>query len=476
MVFFKSEDFDGLDQSKDYLFGGRTFTVYEVTEDGVTEVFTSGDDFEALTWEYLPDYYNCSNDNNVLDDRSGKKGPEAESVTVGQVDGRTYAFIALERTGGVMVYDVTDPDNSAFVNYINSRDFTSIVPGSEEYDDGELDKWVTGGDVAPEGLAFIPAAQSHNGKALLLAACEVSGTVAVYELTAKEPDDDEDHGGSGGGSSVTRYTITASAGEGGSISPSGSVRVTRGGDRTFTITAEEGYEISDVLVDGESVGAVRTYTFEDVRAGHTIEARFSTLEETQPGGETDIGESDTPLTPLPFTDVDNEAWYAGAVRYVVDNGLMEGTSAATFAPGTLLTRSMLAQILYNMEGRPATAEAAAFTDVDADAWYAGAVAWAAAQGIVTGYGDGAFGPGDPITREQVAAILYRYAQYKGEAVTASGDLSAFTDSAAVSSWAQTAMAWAVGSGLINGKDGGVLDPQGSATRAEATAILMRYCQ
>src|SRR5699024_1968374 len=119
--------------------------------------------FEALTWEYLPGYYNCSNDNNVLDDRSGKKGPESESITVGQVDGRTYAFIALERTGGVMVYDVTDPANAAYVNYINSREFKAIVPGSEEYEDGELDKWVTGGDVAPEGLAFIPAAQSPTG-------------------------------------------------------------------------------------------------------------------------------------------------------------------------------------------------------------------------------------------------------------------------------------------------------------------------
>ena len=128
---------------------GRTFTIYEAGENGVTEVFTSGDDFEALTAQYLPDYYNCSNDNAVVDDRSGKKGPEAESVTVGTVDGRTYAFVALERTGGVMVYDVTEPASARYVNYINTRDFASVVEGSEEYEDGELDKWVTGGDVAP---------------------------------------------------------------------------------------------------------------------------------------------------------------------------------------------------------------------------------------------------------------------------------------------------------------------------------------
>jgi len=181
-----AKGYDGLDSSKDYLFGGRSFTLYAVTEDGIQEVFTSGDDFESLTARYFPDYFNTSNDNAALDDRSGKKGPEAESVTVGVVDGKTYAFVALERTGGVMVYNVTDPSAVTYVNYVNSRDFGSIVPGSEVYEDGELDKWVTGGDVAPEGLAFLSAQQSPTGQPMLLAACEVSGTVAVYELTQQE--------------------------------------------------------------------------------------------------------------------------------------------------------------------------------------------------------------------------------------------------------------------------------------------------
>ena len=122
------------------------------------------------------------NDDKSIDDRSGKKGPEAEAVTVGEVNGRIYAFLALERTGGIMVYDVTEPENSKYVNYINTRDFTSIVSGSEIYEDGELDKWVTGGDVAPEGLAFVSAEDSPTGEALLIAAFEVSGTVAVYTL------------------------------------------------------------------------------------------------------------------------------------------------------------------------------------------------------------------------------------------------------------------------------------------------------
>lgn len=148
MVFFDASGYDGLNSQKDYLFGGRSFTLYEVSASGLQEVYTSGSDFERLTAQYLPDFFNTSNDNAVQDDRSGKKGPEAESVTVGQVNGKTYAFVALERTGGVMVYDVTDPTHVSYVNYLNSRDFTSTVPGSEVYDDGELDKWVTGGDVA----------------------------------------------------------------------------------------------------------------------------------------------------------------------------------------------------------------------------------------------------------------------------------------------------------------------------------------
>ena len=182
VVFLSSSDYDGLEDGIDYLYGGRTMTIFRVAENGLEEVFTTADDAERITYSYIPEYYNASNDNAVVDDRSGKKGPEAEAVTVGNVDGRIYAFLALERTGGIMVYDVTDPENSEYVNYINTRDFETVVPGSEVYEDGELDKWVTGGDVAPEGLAFVSAEDSPSGEALLIAAFEVSGTVAVYGL------------------------------------------------------------------------------------------------------------------------------------------------------------------------------------------------------------------------------------------------------------------------------------------------------
>lgn len=181
VVFFDSSDYDGLDSGLDYVFGGRSFTVFRADESGLTEIYESGSDFEAKTAEYIPENFNCSNDDKSLDDRSGKKGPESESITVGTVGERTYAFIGLERVGGVMVYDITDPAETVYVNYINSRDFSEDIAG----------------DDSPEGLCFIPAVDSADGNAYLLAACEVSGTVAAYELTANNsgnPDDGQDPG------------------------------------------------------------------------------------------------------------------------------------------------------------------------------------------------------------------------------------------------------------------------------------------
>ena len=131
VVFFDAEDYDGLDSEKDYLFGGRSFTMFKVTNEGLEQVFDSGNDFEAKTAVYLPGYFNCSNDALTKDDRSGKKGPEPETVVTGEVGGRSYVFVTLERIGGVMVYDITDPSNVAYVNYINSRDFSNDVAADD---------------------------------------------------------------------------------------------------------------------------------------------------------------------------------------------------------------------------------------------------------------------------------------------------------------------------------------------------------
>ena len=149
---------------------------------------------------------------------------------------------------------------------------------------------------------------------------------------------------------------------------------------------------------------------------------------------------------------------------------MDGTSAVTFDPGAVLTRAMTAQVLWNLAGSPAAPGGAGFTDVAADAWYAGAVNWAAAQGIVAGYDTGAFGPEDAVTREQLAAMLYRYA---GSPAVAGEWLSGLADRENVSDWAVSPVNWAVSSGIITGGDQG-LNPQGTATRAELAAMLTRF--
>lgn len=178
---------------------------------------------------------------------------------------------------------------------------------------------------------------------------------------------------------------------------------------------------------------------------------------------------------LPFTDVKGSDWFYDGVKYVYENGLMSGTGTATFSPNTATTRGMIVTILHRMEGEPAAA-GEAFTDVEAGQYYAAAVAWASANKIVGGYGNGTFGPNDPITREQLAAILYRYAQFKGMDVSAKGDISRFSDRAAVSSYAVEAMTWAVGAGLLTGVGANTLDPKGHATRAQIATILMRFCE
>ncbi len=170
-----------------------------------------------------------------------------------------------------------------------------------------------------------------------------------------------------------------------------------------------------------------------------------------------------------FLDVPADAWYAEAVAYVHDNGLMNGTGADTFEPQTTTSRAMLATILYRISGSSASAVSANFSDVAADAYYKDAVDWAAANNIVSGYGNGRFGSNDPVTREQIAAILWRYA---GRPAAGAGQ--DFSDETAIAAYAADAVDWARANGIVNGKDGNRFDPQGNATRAEVAAILRNY--
>jgi len=289
---------------------------------------------------------------------------------------------------------------------------------------------------------------------------EIDGKDAgsLYSTTVTVINDSTVIGG-GGSSSVTTYLITATAGTGGSISPT-SKKVNQNGSAAFTIQANTGYQIKDVLVDGASVGAVSTYTFEKVTKTHTISAQFAA--------------AGTPWN-NPFTDVKEGDWCYGAVQFANEKGLFSGTGAKTFSPNMTMTRGMLVLVLYRLAGTPAAGEGS-FGDVSKDSVYADAIAWASSMGIVNGTLEGLFNPDGRITRTEIAVILYRYAQKTGKTVTASGDLSGFSDVGLIGTYAVDAMKWAVGCNLIQGKQGNVLDPNGYATRAQVATILMRFVQ
>ena len=178
---------------------------------------------------------------------------------------------------------------------------------------------------------------------------------------------------------------------------------------------------------------------------------------------------------LPFTDLGENQWYEAAVRYAYTHDIMEGTSPTTFVPNTSLTRAEAVQVLYNLEGKPEVSGNAAFPDL-VEEWYKPAIAWAEQTGVVDGYEDGTFRPGQPVNRMEFAQMLYNYAKYKGYDLTAEGDLSQFPDGDSVQPWAETAMSWANGNALINGHDDGTLEPGGTTTRAQAASILMRFDQ
>ena len=244
--------------------------------------------------------------------------------------------------------------------------------------------------------------------------------------------------------------------------------------RTITLTAvpDEGYvlqEVTAVTSAGKSLSLTRqkdgTYAFTMPAARVTVSAAFVSEDQGEAAEE-----------PLPFSDVADSAWYAQAVAYVYRQGLMSGTAQDQFSPDLTTNRAMLVTILYRLAGSPAVDGGSVFTDVASGDWYANGVAWASVNGIVTGYGDGRFGPNDPITREQMAAILYRYAGFAGQSTTGQADLSGYTDAGQISPYAAEAMSWAVDRGLITGVSADTLAPGGSATRAQVATILMRFCQ
>lgn len=250
------------------------------------------------------------------------------------------------------------------------------------------------------------------------------------------------------------------------------------GDKTLT-ELEEGensgwmYRVNGVLPD-VYMSAYGLKNGDNIRVFFTTDY---TKESGSHGGSTPSTVPTTPQQPtdLPFTDVQAGVWYADAVKYVFEQGLMSGISAQQFGPDSTVTRGQVVTILWRLAGSP-TVSSKTFTDVNASVWYADAVAWASANGVVSGYESGLFGPEDQVTREQLAAILYRYALISGKDAEKTADLSGYTDSVTISTWAPQALKWAVGSGLISGTGANTLSPRGTATRAQIAVILQNYCK
>ena len=312
----------------------------------------------------------------------------------------------------------------------------------------------------------------------------------------EDPSEDD-----GGEIEFSSYSVTVKSDENGlvEIEPA---EAEEGEIITVTVIPEEGCELSFLTVSDQDDNMIEVlyesdteYTFIMPDSSVTVEAAFSEIYEEpedlenpeeleEPVNLEDPEEWENPEeqmgTSRNFLDVTSSAWYYDAVQYVCENGLMNGTSETAFSPDTATTRGMIVTILHRLEGEPEAFNDgfSGFTDVVSGQYYTDAVAWAAANDIVNGYGDGRFGPNDPITREQMAAILYRHAEYKGYDVSVSAgfSLSQFADATDISSYAVNALRWANAEGLVNGVNADTLNPKGNSTRAQLAVILMRFCE
>lgn len=351
-------------------------------------------------------------------------------------------------------FELTAPETATKFKYVSG----ATIP-----DDAELNPVETLADGTSKGVAFYFNAQNKATRTITVQWTTDNGTavgepatfsvdlsgVAYYQAPS--------HGGSGssGGSASTTYTLTFETNGGSAIS-----KVTKNKGTTIDL-AQYAPTKSGATFEGwyADKGLTKKITSVKLDANTTVYAKWT----------------EAPVSGLPFGDVKSADWFYNDVKYVYEKGMMAGTAADVFAPNATTTRAMIVTILYRLEGSPAVTGTSAFVDVPAGQWYTDAVNWAAANQIVNGTSATTFAPNDSITREQMAAILYRYAQYKGYDVTKKADLSGYSDNSQVSAYAKDALAWANAAKLINGVTNTTLAPQGNATRAQVSAILHRFC-
>ena len=406
-------------------------------------------------------------------------------------DGRGEIFLALEDLDGSGVYaaqlELTLDGSWPEADFIPAnRDLYSVCQAADDGDSTRLTVCLTSRN-SPLGsqerlfLGTLDLGGRGSGEDVLPASADLTllgrGLNRIEDLSG-QTDLRERSGVTGWGEDAPdeeedgeRYRINLPRTEGGTVRADAS-RAEEGERVTLTVSADSGWELESLEVFDRKDRPVElrersegTYTFRMPASDVEVEASFVRTGEEEPPAP------DVPGN-LPFADVRESDWYRSAVAYVYEQGLMNGITADRFGPDEPTTRGMIVTIFHRLEGSP-EAPAPAFPDVRADFYYAQPIAWAAANGIVTGYEDRTFGPEDNITREQLAAILYRFARYKGWDTGAGVSLERFPDAGRISPYAVQPIAWAVGEGLISGMANGTMSPGGTATRAEAATILMR---
>ena len=416
----------------------------------------------------LPDGFVTSENDKVYVQHKGYEYNTTVTKS-GSGDSETYTATFTNPHGFSTFTISTESQTVATVgsdSYTNFQDAVNAAPN------GATITIPSGASVPAEGLsATISGSSSKSIKVKNETGDKITVTInsVKQEIGANAISDaftyTPSHGGSSGSSG---YAITVPSNiKNGDVTVSPS-RATAGTVVTITVKPDSGYELDSLTVtdkNGKTVALKdignNKYTFTMPSGAVKIAAEF--VEET-------------PVSTLPFDDVAATAWYYDAVEYVYDNGLMNGTASDTFAPNATLTRGMLATVLWRMEGSPVVNYALPFEDVSGDQWYTEAIRWAASVGVVNGTSATTYAPNANITREQLATMLYRYAAYKSGSVSTSASLSGFTDAGSVSDYAADAMEWAVAEEIIGGMTSTTLVPQGSATRAQTATMLMRYCE
>ena len=432
-----------------------------VTEGSAAEFSITASDEQTYQWQQSTD--SGSNWTNIESATSAKYTTEATTTSM---SGYQYRCV-LKSASGV---SVTSAAATLTVEEYTPPTTYTISAYASPAEGGS----VSGGGSYTEGTSVTLTATNNPGYRFVgwMEGDQTVSTDTTYAFPANSNRSltaQFDRISSGGGDSDPTYSITLP-----SRVTGGELKLSRryaekGETVTLTAIPDEGYEL-DTLTVTDSKGNEIDLTH---KGGNEYTFKM-------PAGRVEIEVSFREITvELPFTDVPEGAWYEDAAAYVYKHGLMAGTSATTFAPDVTTSRAMIATILWRMAGSPVVNYAMDYTDVAQGQWCSEAIRWATSEGVVTGYGNGLFGTNDPITREQLATMLWRYAQTEGYDVSIGEDTNilSYTDVADLSEYAISAMQWAVGAGIINGTgDGSTLSPQGQATRAQAAVMLMRFCE